>query len=187
MVIFLQKTACLWRHVQFIKQTSNESTHSAYIVRCTYCVFGGLPGFHFADILHVLKLPQLGQSVVTQGLVQWRVTVLVLHVQLSLGSNQQLDENAEDRIEPICSVLAHLLMLTFTDAVVQACNDIWSTGDAFQLSCLRLNCRQWINNRLCARKRIYVSTNALKLISPSCGLWHTMRDTFKINLRLMLF
>lgn len=102
-------------HNMFIDKPSNDSTHIAFIALCTYCVFGRLPGFHFADILHVLKLAQLGQCVVTQGLVQWRVSVLVLYVQLSLSSDQQLDKNVEDKIQPICSVLAYLIMLTFTD------------------------------------------------------------------------
>ncbi|TNN67454.1 hypothetical protein EYF80_022260 [Liparis tanakae] len=50
-------------------------------------------GLHFADVLHVLELPQLGQRVVTQRLVERRVAVLVLHVQLGLGPHQQLCGN----------------------------------------------------------------------------------------------
>ncbi len=49
-----------------------------------YCVLGGLPGLHFADVLHILELSQLGQRVVTQCLVKWCVPVLVLHIELSL-------------------------------------------------------------------------------------------------------
>lgn len=59
-----------------------------------YCVFGGFPGLHFADILHILELSQLGQRVVTQCLVKWSVAVLVLHIQLGLCSYQQLLKEA---------------------------------------------------------------------------------------------
>lgn len=55
-----------------------------------YCVLGGFPRLHFADVLHVLELPELGQRVVPQRLVERRVAVLVLHVQLGLGPHQQL-------------------------------------------------------------------------------------------------
>lgn len=56
----------------------------------THCVLGGFPGLHFADVLHILELSQLGQRVVTQCLVKWCVPVLVLHVELGLGPHQQL-------------------------------------------------------------------------------------------------
>lgn len=60
-----------------------------------YRVLGGFPWLHFADILHVLKLSQLGQCVVAQRLVKWCVTVLVLHVQLGLCPHQQLSSEGE--------------------------------------------------------------------------------------------
>lgn len=63
---------------------------------CLYCVLGGLPGLHFADVLHVLELSQLGQRVVTQRLVEGRVPVFVLNVQLGLRSHQQLLESQND-------------------------------------------------------------------------------------------
>jgi len=59
----------------------------------THCVLGGFPGLHFADVLHVLELSQLGQRVVAQRLVERRVAVLVLHVELGLSPHQQLCEN----------------------------------------------------------------------------------------------
>lgn len=55
-----------------------------------YCVLGGFPWLHFADVLHVLELSQLGQCVVTQCLVKWCVPVLVLHIKLGLCPHQQL-------------------------------------------------------------------------------------------------
>jgi len=55
-----------------------------------YCVLGGFPGLHFADILHILELSQLGQSVVTQCLMKWCVPILVLHIKLGLCPHQQL-------------------------------------------------------------------------------------------------
>lgn len=55
-----------------------------------YRVLGRFPGLHFADILHILELPQLGQRVVTQCLVKRRVPILVLHVELGLCPHQQL-------------------------------------------------------------------------------------------------
>lgn len=55
-----------------------------------YRVLGGFPGLHFADILHILELSQLGQRVVTQCLVKRCVPVLILHIQLGLGPHQQL-------------------------------------------------------------------------------------------------
>lgn len=57
---------------------------------CMYCVLGRLPGLHFADILHILELSQLGQCVVTQCFVKRCVPVLVLHIKLGLSSHQQL-------------------------------------------------------------------------------------------------
>lgn len=61
-----------------------------------YRVLGRFPGLHFADVLHVLELPELGQGVMTEGLMQRRVSVLVLYVQLGLGSHQQLRRPTED-------------------------------------------------------------------------------------------
>ncbi len=99
-----------------------ENTCTIYILLCTYCVFGGLPGLHFADVLHVLKLAQLGQSVVTQGLVQWRVSVLVLHIQICLSSHQELDTNRGWNLTSVFSAVEDLIM--FNDADEQAYNDI---------------------------------------------------------------
>ena len=63
---------------------------------CVYRVLGGLPRLHFADVLHVLQLPQLGERVVAQGFVQRRVSILILHVQLGFRPHQQLWRPAQD-------------------------------------------------------------------------------------------
>lgn len=57
---------------------------------CMYCVLGGFPGLHFADILHILELSQLGQRVVTQCLMKWSVPIFVLHIEFGLCPYQQL-------------------------------------------------------------------------------------------------
>ena len=41
-----------------------------------------------AHILHVLKLPQLREGVVSQGFVQWSVTVLICQVQIGTFSHK---------------------------------------------------------------------------------------------------
>lgn len=50
--------------------------------RYAYSILGGLPGLQLADVLHILELSQLGQCVVTQCLVKWCVSVLVLYIEL---------------------------------------------------------------------------------------------------------
>lgn len=55
--------------------------------RYTYSILGWFPGLQLADILHILELSQLGQCVVTQCLVKWCVSVLVLHIELGFCSH----------------------------------------------------------------------------------------------------
>lgn len=67
------------------------------LCRGKYSVLGWLPGLHFADVLHVLKLSQLGQCVMTQCLVEGRVSVLVLNIKFSLSSHKQLQEKTQEQ------------------------------------------------------------------------------------------
>ena len=65
---------------------------------------------YFADVLHVLELPQLGEGVVPEGFVQRRVSVLVRYVQVASLAHQQLHTPAHTTSVccPVCS--PHLVL-----------------------------------------------------------------------------
>ena len=50
---------------------------------------------HLANILHVLQLPELGQCVMAQSLVQRGVTVFVADVQVTALTDQQLQNEKQ--------------------------------------------------------------------------------------------